>query len=100
MLPDYLNVAAKTRARAGAAVTVQKVVRMFLERRVHNPRYVGVRDISNFKSQILTLTEIVEKLPKNKEKYLKVRVRCWFVASPRFYTNVCLPCSLSRRPRL
>ncbi len=68
-----LKFAAKIRARAGAAVTVQRVVRMYLERSVHMPRYVGVRDISNFKSQIPTLSEIVEKLPKNKEKYVKVR---------------------------
>jgi hypothetical protein len=48
--------------------SVQKVVRMFL----HMSRYVGVRDISNFKAQIPTLTEIVDRLPKNKEKYVKV----------------------------
>jgi len=71
-----LKFAAKIRARAGAAVTVQKVIRMYLSRSVHEPRYIGVRNISNLRAQIPTLIDIVDKLPKNKEKFLKSVEEC------------------------
>jgi len=37
---------------------------------------MSIRDISNFRTQIPTLIEIVEKLPKNKEKFLKSIDEC------------------------
>ena len=65
-----LKFAAKIRARAGAAVTTQKVIRMYLARSIHKPRYMGLRDINNLRNQVPTMYKIIEKL-KNKEKIVK-----------------------------
>jgi myosin-6 len=66
-----LKFAAKIRARAGAAIVMQKVIKMYLVRRVQKPRYTGIRDLNSLKSNLETMNEIVGKLEKNKEKMAK-----------------------------
>ncbi|EDQ91661.1 uncharacterized protein MONBRDRAFT_19467 [Monosiga brevicollis MX1] len=67
-----LKFAAKIRARAGSAITIQKTVLMYLARRTHKPRYQGIKRLSQFRDQLHTLGEVVEKLEKNKEKFQKI----------------------------
>eukprot|EP00049_Salpingoeca_infusionum_P012421 m.227482 g.227482 ORF g.227482 m.227482 type:complete len:1222 (+) comp15178_c0_seq1:220-3885(+) len=67
-----LKFAAKIRARAGAAVVMQKTILMYLARRVHKPRYEGVKRLQTFRSQVDVMNEVVDKLPKNKEKFQAV----------------------------
>ena len=66
-----LKFAAKIRARAGAAVVTQKIIRMYLARSVHKPRYIGIRELTILSTQIPTLTGLTEKL-KSKDKIQKV----------------------------
>lgn len=66
-----LKFAAKIRARAGSAILMQKVLRMFLARRIHKPRYEGVRVIRQLATQLDVMNEVVDKLTKNKEKMQK-----------------------------
>ena len=66
-----LKFAAKIRARAGAAILLQKVVKMHLARKVHRPRYQGVRTLNGTAGQLKDMYEVIEKLPKNKEKMQK-----------------------------
>jgi myosin-6 len=65
-----LKFAAKIRARAGAAILMQKVIKMFLSRRVHRPRFLGLRDLQKLGAQLTSMNEVIEKLPKNKEKMM------------------------------
>eukprot|EP00051_Salpingoeca_urceolata_P006297 m.83521 g.83521 ORF g.83521 m.83521 type:complete len:1207 (+) comp14769_c0_seq1:504-4124(+) len=66
-----LKFAAKIRARAGSAILMQKVIRMFLARRIHKPRYEGIKVIRQLSSQLDVMNEVVDKLTKNKEKMQK-----------------------------
>jgi len=65
-----LKFAAKIRARAGAAAVTQKVIRMYLARSVHKPRYIGIREIGSLRNQIPTMVSIITKL-KSKDKIQK-----------------------------
>jgi myosin-6 len=69
-----LKFAAKIRARAGAAAVTQKVIRMYLARSVHKPRYIGIRELGTLRSQIPTMQNICAKL-KSKDKIQKV-IKC------------------------
>jgi len=63
-----LKFQSKIRARGLSAVIMQKVIRMHLARSVHKARYLAIKDIRQLGSQLTIMHEIVEKLPKNKEK--------------------------------
>jgi myosin-6 len=65
-----LKFAAKIRARAGAAAVTQKIIRMYLARSVHKPRYIGIRELGTLRSQIPTMHKLIEKI-KGKEKIQK-----------------------------
>ncbi len=67
-----LKFAAKIRARAGAAVVMQKVIKMHLARAIHKPRFEGIRDISNIRTQLGMMKETVNAIKKNAEKLQKV----------------------------
>lgn len=67
-----LKFAAKIRARAGAAVLMQKVIRMHLSRSVNKPRYVGMRQLKVLAGNLQVMQEVIAKLPKNKDKFEKV----------------------------
>jgi myosin-6 len=67
-----LKFASKIRARAEAAITIQKTVLMYLARHTHKPRYQGIKRLGQLRAQLTTLSEVVEKLEKNKEKFQKV----------------------------
>jgi myosin-6 len=66
-----LKFASKIRARAGAAVLLQKVVKMHLARKVHRPRYQGVRQLNVTAGQLKDMYDVIQKLPKNKDKMEK-----------------------------
>ena len=68
-----LKFAAKIRARAGAAVVCQKLIRMYLARHIHKPRYIGIRELNVMNTQIPTMINLIAKL-KSKEKIQKVRL--------------------------
>eukprot|EP00038_Savillea_parva_P000944 m.100093 g.100093 ORF g.100093 m.100093 type:complete len:1206 (+) comp10335_c1_seq1:121-3738(+) len=65
-----IKFASKIRARAGAAIIMQNVIKMFLQKSVHRHRYVGIRDLRNMTSQIESMRETVDKMPKNKDKMM------------------------------
>ena len=67
-----LKFAAKIRARAGAAVVMQKTILMYLARAQHKHRYEGIKQLSTLRSQLDVMNEVVDKLEKNKEKFHKV----------------------------
>eukprot|EP00055_Hartaetosiga_balthica_P015565 m.92745 g.92745 ORF g.92745 m.92745 type:complete len:1216 (+) comp8899_c1_seq1:183-3830(+) len=67
-----IKFASKIRARAGAAITMQKTILMFLARSIHKPRYEGIKVLANMSSQLDIMNEVVEKLEKNKDKFQKV----------------------------
>lgn len=64
-----LKFASKIRARGVAAITMQRVVKMYFERRQHAPRAKGLAALKLLENQVSSLFETIEKLPKNKEKY-------------------------------
>jgi len=63
-----LKFQSKIRARAGSAVIMQKIIRMHLARSVHKARYLGIKSIRSLNDQLSIMNEIIEKLPKNKDK--------------------------------
>jgi len=65
-----IKFASKIRARAGAAIIMQNVIKMYLQKRVHRHRYQGIRDLKTLTSQIEQMRETVEKMQKNKEKLM------------------------------
>jgi len=65
-----LKFAAKIRARAGAAILLQKVIKMFLSRKIHKPRFIGLRDILKLGAQLTSMQEVIGRLPKNKDKMM------------------------------
>eukprot|EP00056_Hartaetosiga_gracilis_P005906 m.90736 g.90736 ORF g.90736 m.90736 type:complete len:1102 (+) comp12313_c0_seq1:2312-5617(+) len=67
-----IKFASKIRARAGAAITMQKTILMYLARSIHKPRYEGVKALANMSSQLDIMNSVVEKLEKNKEKFQKI----------------------------
>jgi myosin-6 len=66
-----IKFASKIRARGAAAIIMQNVVKMFLAKNVHRPRYLGIKELMTVTSQIEAMKETVNKMPKNKEKMLK-----------------------------
>jgi len=62
--------AAKIRARAGAAIIMQNVIKMYIEKKTHRPRYLGVKELKTLTSQINDMKSTVDKIPKNKEKLM------------------------------
>ncbi len=67
-----LKFQSKIRARAGSAIIMQKVIRMHLARSVHKARYQGIKNIRQLGDQLQVMHEMIEKLPKNKDKMLAV----------------------------
>jgi len=67
-----LKFASKIRQRAGAAIVVQKTILMFLARRQHKPRYLGMKQMGQLQTQIDILKEAAGTLQKNKEKFEKL----------------------------
>jgi myosin-6 len=65
-----IKFASKIRARAGAAIIMQNVIKMYLQKNVHRHRYVGIKDLRTLTKQIEAMKETVEKMPKNKEKMM------------------------------
>jgi myosin-6 len=61
---------AKIRARGDAVTIMQRVVKMHFAKKQHLPRALGLTSLTKLTSQVEGLKETVEKLPKNKEKYL------------------------------
>jgi myosin-6 len=59
----------KIAARGEAAITMQKVVKMFFARRTHAARARGLSGLKVLEGQVKSMYETVEKLPKNKDKY-------------------------------
>jgi len=66
-----LKFQSKIRARAGSAMIMQKVIRMHLARSIHKARYQGIKNIRQLGDQLQIMHEMIEKLPKNKEKMLQ-----------------------------
>jgi len=62
--------ASKIRARAGAAIIMQNVIKMYLEKKSHRPRYLGVKELKTLTVQIEDMKATVDKIPKNKEKLM------------------------------
>jgi len=60
----------KILARGASAITMQKVILMHLARSVHIVRYKGIQNIRTLHNSCTTMLEIVEKFPKNKEKFV------------------------------
>lgn len=73
-----LKFQSKIRARAGSAIVMQKIIRMHMARSVHRARYLGIKNIRQLGTQLAMMNEIVEKLPKNKEKMAAVCVILFF----------------------
>jgi myosin-6 len=66
-----IKFASKIRARAGAAIIMQNVIKMYLQKKDHRHRYVGVRELKTLTGQIEAMKETVDKMPKNKEKMMQ-----------------------------
>jgi myosin-6 len=67
-----LKFASKIRARAEAAIAIQKTILMYMARKTHKPRYQGIQRLNQLREQLATLGEVVEKLEKNKDKFQKI----------------------------
>jgi myosin-6 len=65
-----IKFASKIRARGAAAIIMQNVVKMFLAKNVHRPRYLGIKELMTVTEQIEQMKETVNRMPKNKEKML------------------------------
>lgn len=65
-----IKFASKIRARGAAAIIMQNVVKMYLARRVHMPRYMGIKELKKVVAQIDAMKETVDKMPKNKDKMM------------------------------
>jgi myosin-6 len=64
-----IKFASKIRARGQAAIVMQNVIKMYLAKNVHRPRFLGIRDLLTVTAQIESMKETVEKMPKNKDKF-------------------------------
>jgi myosin-6 len=66
-----IKFASKIRARGAAAIIMQNVVKMYLAKNVHRPRYLGIKELMTVTGQIESMKETVNRMPKNKEKMMK-----------------------------
>jgi myosin-6 len=66
-----IKFAAKIRARGNAAIIMQNVIKMYLAKELYRPRYMGIKELLTTSAQIEELKETVNRLPKNKDKYMK-----------------------------
>jgi len=60
----------KIRARGQSAATMQKMIKLYFARKQHFPRAKGLHGLTNMVAEVKELEVMVNKLPKNKEKYL------------------------------
>jgi len=65
-----IKFASKIRARGAAAIIMQNTIKMYLARRVHMPRYLGIKELKKVVAQIDSMKTTVDKMPKNKEKMM------------------------------
>ena len=65
-----IKFASKIRARGAAAIIMQNVIKMYLAKNTHRPRYLGIQELLTVTGQINEMKETVEKMPKNKEKMM------------------------------
>mmetsp|Transcript_20494 Transcript_20494/g.53304 ORF Transcript_20494/g.53304 Transcript_20494/m.53304 type:complete len:1225 (+) Transcript_20494:39-3713(+) len=65
-----IKFASKIRARAGAAIIMQNVIKMYLQKNRHRHRYIGVKDLRVSIDQIEGMRSTVEKMEKNKDKMM------------------------------
>ena len=65
-----LKFASKIRARGSSAATMQRMIKMYFARKQHLPRAKGLNALTKMRTEVASLEESVNKLPKNKEKYL------------------------------
>jgi len=65
-----IKFAGKIRARGAAAIIMQNVVKMYLAKNTHRPRYLGLKELLTITGQIESMKETVDKIPKNKEKLM------------------------------
>lgn len=65
-----IKFAGKIRARGAAAIIMQNIVKMYLAKNVHRPRYLGIKELLTITGQIESMKETVNKIPKNKEKLM------------------------------
>lgn len=61
----------KIHARGEAAIVMQKVVKMFFARKTHAARAKGFAALKKLEENVQSMYATIEKLPKNKEKYIK-----------------------------
>merc|ERR1719183_2223627 len=66
-----IKFAAKIRARGQAAIIMQNVIKMYLAKELDRPRYLGIKELLTITDAINAMKEVVNTLPKNKEKYMK-----------------------------
>jgi myosin-6 len=66
-----IKFAAKIRARGQAAIIMQNVIKMYLAKELYRPRYLGIKELLTITDAINAMKEVVNTLPKNKEKYMK-----------------------------
>lgn len=64
-----IKFASKIRARAGAAIIMQNVIKMYLSKSLHRHRYIGIKDLRQVTTQIEGMRETVSGM-KNKDKML------------------------------
>jgi len=66
----------KIRARATSVIVMQKMTKMYFMRKQHFPRAKGLFSLVKMKAQVSSLEETVQKLPKNKDKYMASVTSC------------------------
>lgn len=71
-----LKFANKIRARAASVIVMQKMVKMYFLRKQHLPRAKGLASLTTMKAQVSSLEETVNKLPKNKDKFMAAVQDC------------------------
>eukprot|EP00041_Stephanoeca_diplocostata_P021488 m.501112 g.501112 ORF g.501112 m.501112 type:complete len:1227 (-) comp21837_c1_seq4:181-3861(-) len=64
-----IKFASKIRQRAGAAVIMQNVIKMYLMKNAHRPRYMGIAELKQLTGQIDGMKSTVDGM-KNKDKML------------------------------
>ena len=65
----------KIRARGQSAATMQKMIKLYFARKQHFPRAKGLHGLTNMVAEVKELEVMVNKLPKNKEKYVRYNPR-------------------------
>jgi myosin-6 len=65
-----LKFAAKIRQRGAAVLQMQALVKMYFEKKQHLPRAHGLATLTKITDEVSPLRETVEKLPKNKDKFM------------------------------